>query len=63
MKNNSSSYAGIGVVGVLEIIFIVLKLVGVIDWSWWIVLIPLWIDLGMSFILVLIVFIISKSMR
>lgn len=63
MENNSSSYAGIGVVGVLEIIFIVLKLVGVIDWSWWIVLIPLWIDLGMSFILVLIVFIISKSMR
>ena len=63
MDNNSSSYAGIGVVGVLEIIFIVLKLVGVIDWSWWIVLIPLWIDLGMSFILVLIVFIISKSMR
>ena len=63
MENNSSSYAGIGVVGVLEIIFIVLKLVGVIDWSWWIVLIPLWIDLGMSFILVFIVFIISKSMR
>lgn len=63
MENNSSSYAGIGVVGVLEIIFIVLKLVGVIDWSWWIVLIPLWIDLGMSFILVLIVFIISKSLR
>ena len=63
MENNSSSYAGIGVVGVLEIIFIVLKLVGVIDWSWWIILIPLWIDLGMSFILVLIVFIISKSMR
>ena len=63
MENNSSSYAGIGVVGVLEIIFIVLKLVGVIDWSWWVVLIPLWIDLGMSFILVLIVFIISKSMR
>lgn len=62
-KNNSSSSAGMGITGVLQIIFIVLKLVGAINWSWWVVLIPLWIDLGMSFILVLIVFIISKSMR
>lgn len=28
---------------VLLLIFIVLKLVGVIDWSWWWVLSPIWI--------------------
>ena len=44
MKNNTSS-SGIGLSGVLLIVFIVLKLVGTIDWSWWWVLSPLWIDL------------------
>ncbi len=29
--------------GLLLVAFIVLKLVGVIDWSWWWVLSPLWI--------------------
>lgn len=60
MKNNSSSSTGLGAIGVLQIVFIVLKLVGVINWSWWTVLIPLWIDLGIAFILVLIIIIIKK---
>lgn len=28
--------------------FVVLKLVGVIDWSWWWVLSPIWIMLGVA---------------
>ena len=32
--------SGIGILGVLQIIFIVLKLCGVIDWSWWLVFTP-----------------------
>ena len=39
--NNRS---GIGLSGVLLIIFIVLKLVGTINWSWIWVLSPLWIN-------------------
>jgi len=39
----SSSSSGIGFVGLLTIVFIVLKLTGYIDWSWWWVLSPLWI--------------------
>ena len=31
---------------VVQIILIVLKLTRVIDWSWWVVLIPLWFELG-----------------
>lgn len=31
-----------GFFGVLGLIFIVLKLLGVITWSWWLVTIPLW---------------------
>lgn len=29
---------------VIQIIFIVLKLCGVIEWSWWLVLSPVWIS-------------------
>lgn len=33
-------YKGPGVLGLLGVAFIVLKLVGVIDWSWWLVTLP-----------------------
>ena len=41
--SSSSSSGGIGFTGLLTIVFIVLKLTGVIDWSWGWVLSPLWI--------------------
>ncbi len=41
--NNNNSSSGLGLLSVLTIIFVVLKLVGVIDWSWWWVLSPTWI--------------------
>lgn len=44
-ENNSSS--GIGFVGLLTIAFIVLKLTGVIAWSWWWVISPVWISTGL----------------
>lgn len=46
MSRNSSSSNGGGLSfsGALQIVFIVLKLCEVIDWSWWVVFIPLWID-------------------
>lgn len=50
-KNNSSSGLGLG--GVLTIIFVVLKLVGVIDWSWWWVLSPTLISIGLSLIIII----------
>ena len=33
-SNRNSSSSGIGICGVLTIVFVVLKLVGVINWSW-----------------------------
>lgn len=42
-KSSSSSSSGIGFTGLLTIAFIVLKLTGVIAWSWWWVLSPIWI--------------------
>lgn len=52
MKDNKSTTTGIGFTGLLTIVFIVLKLTGVISWSWLWVLSPIWI----SAILVIIVF-------
>jgi uncharacterized protein (DUF983 family) len=43
MSQRQSS-GGIGFVGLLAIVFIVLKLTGVIDWSWVWVLAPIWIS-------------------
>ena len=55
-NNNSSSSSGIGFVGLLTVAFIVLKLIGVIEWSWLWVLSPIWITTGIV-IIVLIIFI------
>ena len=41
MKDSSSK--GLGLCDVLTVVFIVLKLIGVIDWNWWWVLSPVWI--------------------
>ena len=37
---------GIGLGIILFIVFLVLKLTEVIDWSWWWVTAPLWIPIG-----------------
>ena len=42
--NNKAKQGGLGIVSVLTIVFIVLKLLGVIRWSWIWVLSPIWIS-------------------
>ena len=46
MKTNN----GIGLGTVLFIVFLVLKLIGEINWSWWWVSSPLWIPLAVAVI-------------
>lgn len=47
MSDNSNTQSGgIGFCGLLTIVFIVLKLTHIINWSWWWVLAPSWIPLG-----------------
>lgn len=53
IKVSSSSRGGIGFVGLLTIVFIVLKLIGKITWSWWWVLSPLWISAGLVLLVLL----------
>lgn len=56
MENKSG---GIGFCGVLTIVFIVLKLVGVINWSWMWVLSPIWIPI-ILFVLFLLIAVIKN---
>lgn len=59
-KNNASS-GGLGLASVLTIVFVVLKLVGVIDWKWIWVLCPLWIGLILTVLLIIGVAIYIRS--
>lgn len=54
INNNSSGSGGIGFAGLLTIVFIVLKLLGKIDWSWWWVLSPIWISILLVVVAVVI---------
>ena len=49
MENKTYNKNGVGFCGLLTIAFIVLKLCGIINWSWVWVLAPLWIAWGLIF--------------
>ena len=57
-NNNSSGNFGIG--SALLVVFITLKLCGVISWSWIWVLSPLWIPICLAFVF-LIIYAIAKD--
>ena len=55
MANNSDyGTGGVGFCGLLAIVFIVLKLCGVISWSWWWVLSPIWIPIAIAVLIIII---------
>lgn len=51
---------GIGFVGLLTIAFIVLKLLGIITWSWVWVLSPIWIDAILVIVLLVVLFFVYR---
>lgn len=53
--SSSRSSSGISFTGTLFLIFLVLKLVGVISWSWWWVTAPLWIPAAVVLLFVMFV--------
>lgn len=67
MSNNNSTATGGGIsfCGLLFIVFLVLKLTHVIDWSWWWVTAPLWggvaLALAIFLIFAIVAFIFCKT--
>ena len=59
--NKEPKSSGLGILAVLQIVFLVLKLTRLIDWSWWLVLVPLWVDIGFSLLFIILALIIYKS--
>lgn len=59
MKERKSS-SGLGLLDVLGIVFIILKLTKVIDWSWWWVLSPFWISAILLILVIIIAIIMEK---
>lgn len=57
-SNNTSAAGGVGFLGLLALIFITLKLTGVIGWSWMWVLAPLWIPAAIVIAILLIVLVV-----
>jgi phosphoglycerol transferase MdoB-like AlkP superfamily enzyme len=53
MKQENSS-GGIGLLSLVFIVFLVLKLIGIINWSWWWVTAPLWIPFSIAIVAILI---------
>ena len=54
MSNSSNTSSGIGVVGLLGVVFVTLKLCGVIGWSWWFVTLPFWGGVAIAMPIVLV---------
>lgn len=54
---DGANHVSLGFLDVLTLIFITLKLTDVINWSWWAVLSPIWIQLVLIIITVIILLI------
>ena len=59
-EQSSPRSGGIGFTGLLTIVFVTLKLLGKIDWSWWWVLSPVWITALFVIFFFLVVVIIAS---
>lgn len=44
---------GSGFLGLLALVFITLKLCGVINWAWWVVLAPIWAPFAVAGIVII----------
>lgn len=59
MYYNDMRRSGMVLGGVVFVVFLILKLTNLIDWSWWWIVSPLWISVGFAFVLTLGIFLYS----
>ena len=63
MSNEKTTSGGIGFGSLLLLTFIILKLVGVIDWSWWWVLSPIWIPVVLLLTVSVLLFVVYRIFK
>ena len=57
-KNTKVVNSGLGLSSILTIIFVVAKLFGIINWSWWLVFLPTIISVGLGLLVLIVALII-----
>ena len=63
MSKNSSSNNGGVIMGLLGIAFVVLKLIGIITWSWWWVTLPFWGGIALVLLVLLVIGIVELAIK
>ena len=63
MNNEKTTSGGIGFGSALLLTFIILKLVGVINWSWWWVLSPIWIPVVLLMAVSILLFVVYRIVK
>lgn len=58
-QNEKQVSSSIGITTILFVVFLVLKLTGVISWSWWWVTAPLWVPVCFG-LMVVTIFIVAR---
>lgn len=61
--NNDFTSGGIGFGSAILLMFIILKLVGVIDWSWWWILSPIWIPIVLLLAVSILLFVVYRIVK
>lgn len=61
--HNTNTNVGLGFFEVLTVVFVVLKLIGVINWSWLWVLAPIWIPLSITLVISFIIIIVKVVLK
>ena len=56
---DGANHVSLGFLDVLTLVFITLKLTDVINWSWWAVLSPIWVQLVLIIITVIVLLILK----
>ena len=54
MSNSNAGSGGVGVLGLLGVVFVTLKLTGYIDWNWWWVTAPFWIPFAIIIVAIVV---------
>ena len=63
MRDKTTARIGLNFAEVLGVVFIALRLCGVIDWPWVWVLAPIWVPIGLWLLAVLIAIIVAARKR
>lgn len=50
-----SEKTGVSILTVIQVVFLILKLTNLINWSWWWVLAPMWMSLLFAILVIVVV--------